>query len=584
MKILILTLAVLFLSCCEETNSVQPSFCYRMIISDALPVQFWASNCETYNEKDACGVFKFCFCQPWECADDIPLQFTDDTQLTYSLFGLDSNGDILFVKPFAQSGSAYNYTLVPENESICDEQISLQIRIQPYEIQNTEMESSGGYWQEQTNDGAGVWSYASFAGYNTTTIGAAGSNRLFGEYSAAQGEVISFDYSVEISTFGRVTRMVITLYNTVTGQSTVINSQNFTSAATFSETLSSGTLAHDVNQIRVKMESVSGAGNTTIKLDYLRDAFGNAAGSAKSGLALGPEILSNGTFDSNLNNWANEGSGSSWVWGAGSGSALGVAAGIIPFGASVPNTKYLTQSVSITKNKSYMLSLDLNMFNFDIGQKCIVTFSGPKGSQQVLVVETDGGTPLEYITDLYFHANNNYNKIKIQITTPNTLIADINIQVDSISLKEITNVFYRTDCLNIKESHECSLLIQYSNNRNYAGLIYEDQSPEAVFYLRIPATFFHEEFPEEDEDIELTSGVQQLNSTMFAQRLMETDYLPYYMHRKLKLVLKHQVVTIENQNWVKREPYEIDKGNKRFPKKMARVLLNESDFVQRNVV
>jgi hypothetical protein len=49
-----------------------------MIISDALPVQFWLEGCDTYNESESYGVHPICWHQPWLCDDEIVIQFHDD--------------------------------------------------------------------------------------------------------------------------------------------------------------------------------------------------------------------------------------------------------------------------------------------------------------------------------------------------------------------------------------------------------------------------------------------------------------------------------------------------------------------------
>lgn len=51
-----------------------------MTISDAMPVQFWLTDCETFNEKEVPGINHACWCQPFQCDDEINLQFIDTVQ------------------------------------------------------------------------------------------------------------------------------------------------------------------------------------------------------------------------------------------------------------------------------------------------------------------------------------------------------------------------------------------------------------------------------------------------------------------------------------------------------------------------
>lgn len=141
-----------------------------------------------------------------------------------------------------------------------------------------------------------------------------------------------------------------------------------------------------------------------------------------------------------------------------------------------------------------------------------------------------------------------------------------------------------TDCLNVATVQDETELIEYSNARNFAGLVYSDISPDTSFNIRVPCRFFHESFPEEDEAIELTSSVITTSGEMKSQKLLEVQHAPYYFHKKLQLILKHQTLTINNTDYQKEEKYEINKGNPRWPLKSATCLLTEKNSVLRNVI
>jgi len=143
----------------------------------------------------------------------------------------------------------------------------------------------------------------------------------------------------------------------------------------------------------------------------------------------------------------------------------------------------------------------------------------------------------------------------------------------------------KSDCIDVRQNHECLNHVEYSNTRNFAGLIYENLiSPDISFTALIPSIFFHEQPDETDETIELVNSVLSLNSELKEKRLFETDYLPYYMHRKIQLILKHQSVTISGKEWVKRDAYEIVEGDRRWPFKKAKVFLMDKNYVHRNIL
>jgi hypothetical protein len=142
----------------------------------------------------------------------------------------------------------------------------------------------------------------------------------------------------------------------------------------------------------------------------------------------------------------------------------------------------------------------------------------------------------------------------------------------------------KSDCLDIQESHDCTLLIDYFDTKNYACLVYENTSPDQTFSIRVPAVFFHEDYPEEDEIIELIETNVMTANQVKTQRLLDIDYMPYYMHYKLKLILKHKFIIIDDSNWVKEEKYDLVKGDRRWPIKKASVLLTQKSSIVRNVL
>lgn len=143
-----------------------------------------------------------------------------------------------------------------------------------------------------------------------------------------------------------------------------------------------------------------------------------------------------------------------------------------------------------------------------------------------------------------------------------------------------------SDCIDVRESHDCTQLIRYDNSKDFADIEYTDFSPTAEFYIRIPAIFFHERNTEEQERFE-TSGetIVRLRDEIKVKRLLEVGYMPDYMHRKLLLILAHDTIEIDSETWVRNDPYEkIDPANKRYPLKRAQVLLTQQGYIKRNIL
>jgi len=140
-----------------------------------------------------------------------------------------------------------------------------------------------------------------------------------------------------------------------------------------------------------------------------------------------------------------------------------------------------------------------------------------------------------------------------------------------------------SDCLSIKSSHFCTIPIDYSNNKNFNNLIFEDLSPSPTFRIRIPAVFFHEDNPSEQESTELSNGeTVRLWNKIEERRHLQIGFLPHYMHRKIQMILMCDTVTIDGKNWIRKEAYEKVEGNRLYPLKKANVWLHDKDFIKEN--
>lgn len=195
------------------------------------------------------------------------------------------------------------------------------------------------------------------------------------------------------------------------------------------------------------------------------------------------------------------------------------------------------------------------------------------------ILDEDGN---ELLSDAFNQSDNVYSYSFV----PSALsICNEKIQLRIIDETSPELAVAQSDCLDIRTSHDCTVLVQYYNtNRNYAGLMYADQSPDIIFYARIPAIFFHERPVTQDRAIELTDRVITTSGSFKWQKQLETNYMPYYMHRKLALILKHQFVTIQEKEWIMEQGYEIMEGDRRWPLKKAKVLLTDKNSIIRNIL
>lgn len=141
-----------------------------------------------------------------------------------------------------------------------------------------------------------------------------------------------------------------------------------------------------------------------------------------------------------------------------------------------------------------------------------------------------------------------------------------------------------SDCMDIRPSHDCTELLTYTNLTNFDGIYYETLSPAPIFNIRIPAQFWKENNPQEQEDSELSNGViVTRRQTIQEKTLLEVGFVPNYFHKKIQKVLMHETVSINDVTYKKRDAYESENLN-RYPLKRASVWLTKYDSVEKNTL
>jgi hypothetical protein len=134
---------------------------------------------------------------------------------------------------------------------------------------------------------------------------------------------------------------------------------------------------------------------------------------------------------------------------------------------------------------------------------------------------------------------------------------------------------------------DSTVLMEYSNSSSIAGLHFSEASPTPPnFYLRVPAVFFFENYPQEQEDLELSNDtIVTLWSKTEIVRTMEFGFMPDYMHKKISLITQMDTLIIDMKYWRRREGYQISQGSsKRYPLRKSTMNLVQQDFINRNVL
>lgn len=578
-------LAVLLFACTYHT--IEPCPRMPLIISDSLPVQFWVNGEETFNEKDVCGMVKQdCFCQPFQCDDDFKVQFQSDAGLGYVLAVFAEDDSLVAQFDFEEINEGIYQVSFDLNSSPCDQKVKFVIQ---------EVSSLGQTWTSFELAANGGWSGVAYGNGVFVTV----RNSNLGD-------------QVMISNDGEI-------WETRPGP-TVAGVHAWTDV-TFGNGLFVAVCAASVSGDHV-MTSTDGETWVVRNTDD-RDLYGVTYG---EGLFVA--IAQNGTGDRVITSpdgitWTLRSSAADLLWtDITYGEGLFVAVAYSGTGNRVmtsPDGIIWTSQTSAADNSWTSVSYGNGWFvavsadgtnrvmrsndgiiwtnhaaannnndwsDIAFGNGVFVAVApkaGSSGSTDLIMTSTDGASWVSRTNP----AQRDYSSVTYGegyfIALSNSTLGSGTTNGAIKSYTDFTEVA-TSDCIDVRESHDCSILIEYENTSDFDGIAYEDGSPGPSFQLRIPAIFFEEENPQEQEDLELSNGViVTLRQTIVEKRKLETGFMPNYMHRKLQKVLMHDSVYIDGDYWKKRDAYDTSPV-KKYNLKTAEVLLTKYDSVEKNTI
>lgn len=295
---------------------------------------------------------------------------------------------------------------------------------------------------------------------------------------------------------------------------------------------------------------------------------------------IGFKDLINAQFNSDISSWTQIGSGDTWVWAndAGDGSAN--------VQISSAQTKYFAQSIEILTGDIISSELELHSIGAipaTVDFKTVLI----RSDNSVSIIDSQNlpSGPADDLTNVFtvgITVSENFSYFGFLGSRNGGSSAAFYIHYVNFTLERVMAI---SDCIDVKESHECTQLIRYKNAKDFAGIEYTTFSPAAEFYKRIPAIFYHETNTEEQERFE-TSGqtIVRLRDEIKVKRLLEIGFMPDHEHRKLLLILAHDTIEIDGETWVRNDPYEKVEGNRRYPLKKANVLLTQQGYIKRNIL
>lgn len=193
---------------------------------------------------------------------------------------------------------------------------------------------------------------------------------------------------------------------------------------------------------------------------------------------------------------------------------------------------------------------------------------------------------------------------------------DIQIDISAAVIELYDNdmeIYQKSDChkitwdewytLHSRKAPQDSVRIDYSNYDDFNGIEYnENDSPAPEFSIRVPGTFYHDDFPKENEVIPLSDDTHiRVMSRMEKKKRLDIGFCPDWFHEKLGLILMHDNIHVGRHNFIDipvlddsgdnagidvvvKDSYDIEQGNKRYPLRRASILLTDKDYIKRNLL
>jgi len=589
---------VLLIASCDKTEFIPE--CHSMTISDALPVQFWLNGCETYNESEPDGVFHNCFCQKFECGDTINFQFTDTSGDDFTLEVLDSDDAVLASILFDRYQTVYSLSFTPSSIG-CPEVVRFQISradVVSELMEDPEFAIGGSTSLNFDNDDFtdGVltpwfnlifpalgppamanWIYQSDAGNQIARfdhpVSPANVSPVLVQSNPAGGQWPAGDYQfsyhvANLSALGtnNVDVLLVALYGGSLYQ--LLDTKTPASGAGFVSYTTAVTLNQDCDGIGILVKRNTAGSDLDVKINDL---------------SISAPVIVDSIWQNSSNGL---GSAYNRDWTVNGGNvqvtivdnpALHYSKAIYaPFSAGVPvgSSITLVSQIVFPGPNTYNLIAALYNEAGDLIQTRNLLTAQAAGTvlvNQTFTIDNEEAFGVGLIVEI--------------ASNP----ASSTVQVNYIRVSgETETIEAYSDCIELAETWANTKLLEYSNRRNYAGIINDGTlgtPDQTTFYLRIPAVFNEERFPESVQ-VEPLSNNQfiSLNSQVESQKLLDIGYIPPYMHKKIQLVIKHQFLQIDGVDYVQREGYEKADGNKKNRLKKASVYLTEKDYIVRNLL
>lgn len=173
-----------------------------------------------------------------------------------------------------------------------------------------------------------------------------------------------------------------------------------------------------------------------------------------------------------------------------------------------------------------------------------------------------------------------------------TAVAGVgDLDVDNVIVSKFNNLDGVSECFDLQDSHDCSLMFVWSNENRWGSYDYSVVTNRAIVKfqhkLRVTCNFRGTKYPSERNIGEDSAGVKSVDySNMRKIKLFEIDFAPDYIHDAIAAFWMHDNRTINGTSYIMDDEYEPSPPNDSVGlyKDLMRATIEIQETTQSNLI
>ena len=133
------------------------------------------------------------------------------------------------------------------------------------------------------------------------------------------------------------------------------------------------------------------------------------------------------------------------------------------------------------------------------------------------------------------------------------------VEIDDISVVHADNIDGQSECYDLQDSHDCSLMFEWSNLESWGGFNYSSPATGEAFRqrLRLISKFRGTKYPSTRLIGENSGGLKQIDYTSLRKKkILDIDFAPDYIHDAMAAMWVQGTRTIDGDSYILDDEYE----------------------------